>query len=514
MSSELPLPRLQLDSGELHRRFVELQSRLVPLWSSIREMTSDEQTIVVVPSLTVDFPLEGSLLQAYEERFLFLLLLLRQPNARVVFVTSQEVKPSVIEYYVGLLPGVIASQARERVFFVSPHDGSAEALTIKLLKRPNLLERISNLIPSRERAHIVPFITTEYEQELALRLGIPIYGADPIHRGYGLKSGCRKLFTECKVSHPMGYEDLRTRIDLSRALLDLKKSRPECLAAIVKHDDGVSGAGNAEIDLRLIEVGNLHSADTAIDAMILEDKNSTLEQYLEKLEAGGILEERIMGDEVRSPSAQLRITPLGEVQLISTHDQLLAGPSGQKFLGCLFPADPKYSRTIAEESLRVGERLAMDNVLGRFAIDYVVCRKGNEWETYAIELNLRKGGTTHPFLTLQFLTDGNYDPELGQFLTVNGEPKCFVASDNVENDEYRALSVHDVFDLAMQHGLHFDQARQTGVVFHMLSAIGDYGRLGLTAVAPTLGEAEALYKRTVRVIDEEAAKALKPRPLP
>ena len=33
----------------------------------------------------------------------------------------------------------------------------------------------------------------------------------------------------------------------------------------------------------------------------------------------------------------------------------------------------------------------------------------------AIEINLRKGGTTHPFLTLQFLTDGTYDPEAAVF---------------------------------------------------------------------------------------------------
>ena len=28
------------------------------------------------------------------------------------------------------------------------------------------------------------------------------------------------------------------------------------------------------------------------------------------------------------------------------------------------------------------------------------------WQHNAIEINLRKGGTTHPLLTLQFLTDG------------------------------------------------------------------------------------------------------------
>ena len=53
-------------------------------------------------------------------------------------------------------------------------------------------------------------------------------------------------------------------------------------------------------------------------------------------------------------------------------------------------------------------------MLGRFAVDFVVVEDADgEWTAYAIELNLRKGGTTHPFLTLQFLTDGHYDGETG-----------------------------------------------------------------------------------------------------
>ena len=49
-------------------------------------------------------------------------------------------------------------------------------------------------------------------------------------------------------------------------------------------------------------------------------------------------------------------------------------------------------------------------MIGRFAVDFVTVQDdGGSWTAYAIELNLRKGGTTHPFLTLQFLTDGQYD---------------------------------------------------------------------------------------------------------
>jgi hypothetical protein len=221
------------------------------------------------------------------------------------------------------------------------------------------------------------------------------------------------------------------------------------------------------------------------------------------------VEELIAGREFRSPSAQLRVTPLGEVEPLSTHDQMLGGPSGQAYLGCRFPASPEYATTIMAEAMKVGRRLAREGVIGRFALDFVAVRNDRDaWEVYAIEINLRKGGTTHPFLTLQFLTDGKYDAEAGVFRTPQGAVKCFVASDHVHAPRYRAFTHEDLFDIVARHGLHFDQSRQTGVVFHMVNGVGEQGALGLTAVADTRAEADALYEKTVAVLDEEADRAL------
>ena len=155
----------------------------------------------------------------------------------------------------------------------------------------------------------------------------------------------------------------------------------------------------------------------------------TYEAFCERLERlGGVVEEWIAGEEFRSPSVQLRVTPLGVVELLSTHDQLLGGTGGQSYLGCRFPADPAYAPMISREAKKVGTRLAKEGVLGRFAIDFVVVRSNKgAWQPYAIEVNLRKGGTTHPFLTLQFLTDGTYDPDRAVFLTPGGHEKHFVA---------------------------------------------------------------------------------------
>ena len=41
-----------------------------------------------------------------------------------------------------------------------------------------------------------------------------------------------------------------------------------------------------------------------------------------------------------------------------------------------------------------------------------------------------------------------------------------------------------------------------------ISSVADRGRFGLTAIADTAEEADALYKRTVQIFDDEARKAL------
>jgi hypothetical protein len=495
-------------TADSQAEFDRLQKKLVPLWKSIERFNQDPQTIVVVPSMSIDAIGSGAVMQAYEERFLFLLLLLRQPRARLIYVTSQTILPSIIDYYLDLLPGVIPSHARQRLFLLSPLDGSVRPLSDKLLARPRLIERIRSLIMDPDRAHLVPFNTTNREKELALRLGIPMYGADPKFFPLGTKSGCRKIFMEENVPHPLGHENLGSKEDLIGAIAQMRARKPSLKQVMVKLNEGVSGEGNAVVDLTGLPVPGdskeVAMLEERLRAMQFELGGVTYDSYMKNLEERkAVVEERIMGEEFRSPSVQLRVTPLGAVDLLSTHDQLLGGPSGQSYLGCVFPADTGYAALITREAAKVGRRLANEGVIGRFALDFVVVRSNGKWEPYAIEINLRKGGTTHPFLTLQFLTDGTYDPNTGIFTAPNGQQKFFVASDHVESPRYRTLTPDDLFDIVVRHNLHFNQTRQTGVVFHMMSALGELGRTGLTAVGNSHKDAKATYDRAIAVLDEE-----------
>ena len=509
-------PRLSdLSERERGARFVRLQERLVPVWDAMR-LNRPGESIVVLPSVTPDATQGGAVVQSLEERFLFLLFLLRQPRLQVIYLTGRPVSEAIVEYYLGLLPGVIPRQARRRLHMVATHDGTTRALAEKLLERPRVLEQVRELIPDPALCHLVPYSTSALERDVALSLGIPLYGADPDLLPFGTKTGCRRLFADAGVAHPLGHEDLHDADGVVESLATMRAAKPTIANAIVKLNDGVAGRGNAVVDLR--DLPPPGAADEPaelrrrVEAMAFEHRDVVLGTYLAQLgRDGGIVEERVGGTEVRSPSVQLRITPFGEVELLSTHDQLLGGPSGQSYLGCRFPADFGYSQMISREAEKIASTLAREGVLGRFAVDFVVVRdRDGSWSPYAIELNLRKGGTTHPFLTLQFLTDGRYDPTTALFTAPNGREKHLVATDHLESELLRGLTVDDLFDVAVRNRLHFDQARQSGVVFHMMSAVTELGQVGLTAVGDTPDQADSLYRRAERVLLEEAGPPPEP----
>ncbi|MET0561736.1 MAG: peptide ligase PGM1-related protein [Gaiellaceae bacterium] len=481
--------------------FAELQAQFRSIWPSVtlRSIGDLDRTMVVVHSISFDVPDHLiPVFPAYEERFLCLVLsLLRGPKSRVIYVTSQPIHPRVLDYYFSLVPELDTPEARSRFFQVSLVDGRNEPLSRKLVARPGAIDRIRRLIGQPEMAVIVPFCMTADEVELAEQLQLPIYGCDPALGWLGSKTGSRGVFADEDVRHPTGL-DVRDSDDLPAALAELRGRSPAARHAVLKLDQGVSGLGNALLDVAAA-VRDLRAA------IELEDEEIDLEQYLSVLdEQGGIVEERIEGDDFRSPSVQLRMSPSGQVDIMSTHDQVLGGAHAQTYFGCHFPADPEYASLIAAEALKVGRRLAREGVLGRAAVDFATVRREGAWESYALEINLRCGGTTHPLFALTSLTDGVYDPLAGEWRTRLGDLKYYAATDHLDSPAYQSLTPDDLLDVVERKGLGWDGEREVGVVLHMVSAIAVAGRIGLTAIGDTLDEARQRYYGVKAAVDVAA----------
>src|SRR5262245_28629087 len=276
-----------LSEEQRSERFAELQRRLVSIWKAFRSGREGE-SIVAVPSRTVDkWDERAAESQAYEERLLFLLLLLRQPRLRVIYVTSLPISEGIIDYYLGLLAGVIPAHAKSRLSLVSTGDGSARPLSAKLLERPRVIERIRSLIPDPELCHLVPYTTSLLERDLALLLGVPMYGADPRLLSFGTKTGCRRLFAEEGVSHPFGREELDSLEGVIDSLIELRATKPTVDEALVKLNEGVSGEGNALVDLRGLpspgSSGEREQLERRIREMQFEVEHLEFDAYVEKL---------------------------------------------------------------------------------------------------------------------------------------------------------------------------------------------------------------------------------------
>lgn len=494
--------------------FDALQARLPDLFRRVTGDRRTPQTVVVVPSLSLD-PEELAKVTGvhhYEERMLYMLMLLRRPRTRVIFVTSQQIDPTVVDYFLHLLTGVPSSHARERLHLFHCSDASKLPLSAKILARPRLLDRIRAALGPTEDAHLVCFNSSVLERSLAVQLGIPLYANDPQLYHLGTKSGCREVFREAGVLLPDGFENLRDGDDIADSLAALKARHPDMRRAVVKLNDGFSGEGNGLFYFDGCDVSGEAAIRTWVRERLptirFEAPGESWDRYHAKYrEMGGVVEQFVEGTVKRSPSTQNRVNALGQAMAISTHDQVLGGPSGQVFLGCLFPADDEYRQEIQEAGLRIARVLASRGVIGRFATDFVSVKEDGVWKHYAIEVNLRKGGTTHPFLTLRFLTDGTYDAETGLFYSQSGRPKFYYGSDSVQSDQYKGFGPTDLVDVAVMNELHFHASTERGVVFHLIGALSEFGKLGMVCIGDNRQQAEFLYRKTRSVLDQATRRS-------
>lgn len=485
------------------------------LWQSIDIFDQDNYDILVIPSFSVDQQVGDKVagFLHYEERLLFSLIRLRNPLTRVIYITALPLCPIVIDYYLQLLPGIPFSHARDRLLLISTYDGSLKPLTQKILNRPRLVEKIRRALRPN-RSYMVCYNSTDLEQQLSLKLGIPLLAASPEVLKWGSKSGSRRIFAEAGIPHPDGSYTVTNVTDLIQELWQLWQRQPNIQRIVVKLNEGFSGEGNAILDLRPIqdyaprntnEVTSKAALRQQLEIMSFQGAGETWGTFAARIpELGAIVEAFIEGAVKRSPSVQGYIRPSGEVEIISTHDQILGGVDGQVYEGCYFPADVDYRIEIQEMGLQVGEVLAAKGAIERYGVDFIAVQdpETKQWDLQAIEINLRKGGTTHPFMTLRLLTNGSFDYDTGNYLSQQNQEKYYIATDNLQKAQYQGLLPNDLMDIIAQERLHFDSSSLTGTVFHLMGALSEFGKLGLTSIGNSLEEAQEIYDRVEAVLDQ------------
>ncbi|WP_327108931.1 peptide ligase PGM1-related protein [Nonomuraea glycinis] len=440
-----------------------------------------EGTLVVVPSLSLPQDelrrITGA--RCYEERLLFLLLTLRRPEVKVVYLTSAPIDPEIVDYYLGFLPD--PEEAAKRLELISLDEPNLQPLTRTLLSSPDVLDRLRSAIEGD--AWLVPFVLSELEEQLASSLNVPLYGPATTLAYYGSKSGSREVGTAAGVPMARGFGGLHTLTEIEDAIESVPGER-----VIVKLNDGYSGLGN-------VILAKSDRSRTSFTAA-----GETWASFTEKaLERGAVVEEYIEHRPLFYPSALARITPGGQHEVLATHDQVLGGANGDVFQGCTFPAAEEYRAEVGASADRIAEVLASKGVVGLFGMDFFAMKTDAGYAALLCEINLRIGGTTHPYGATLLTTGADYDPGTG-LLMADGRPKHYTATDNCAASCLRGRTPGEVVRAAERLGLGFDQETRTGNVFHLLGALPEHGKLGFTSIGDSRDQANELHARTRRVL--------------
>eukprot|EP00814_Leptocylindrus_danicus_P022029 CAMPEP_0116047256 /NCGR_PEP_ID=MMETSP0321-20121206/28762_1 /TAXON_ID=163516 /ORGANISM="Leptocylindrus danicus var. danicus, Strain B650" /LENGTH=269 /DNA_ID=CAMNT_0003529059 /DNA_START=575 /DNA_END=1384 /DNA_ORIENTATION=- len=222
---------------------------------------------------------------------------------------------------------------------------------------------------------------------------------------------------------------------------------------------------------------------------------------------GCIGEALLEGDSLQSPSVQGVISQDDDgrpvVRILSTHEQVL---NGQTYYGCIFPARSGYRKKLIEYGLRVGAELAKNGGEGYFSVDFIARKLHcKAWDLKAVEINLRKGGTTHPYVLLELLCKGKTDEE-GVFHSENGEPKYYVATDGCLIPALQKVR-KDALLHALLSGKHalaeeikWNMEKKKGAVFHLFRFVDLKNMVGFTCIGSTREEAEEINRKTIHFL--------------
>jgi hypothetical protein len=448
-------------------------------------------TVVVLPSYSVAPSLlseyRGRLLALEHRHLLHMLRLARVPGARMLFVTSQAPGSEVLRYYLSLVPEDQSDDVARRLAVVDLAEAAPRSVSVSLLERPDTLARIRRLA-CRGRALIEPWNVTSAEAAVSRRLGMPLNGTPPRLWPIGFKSNGSRLLSRAGVPLPLGVEHVRSTDEVLTAVEWIRRRRPYAPGVVIKSDNSGAAVGNRVLMFtELPRPAMLKAAVEAWEPWFLAD-----------LSRGAVVEELLCGDDVAAPSVQLDIAPGGRVEVLATHEQVLGGPNGQVFAGCRFPANASYAADLARYADSIGVLLARRGALGRMSVDFVATRASTgPWQLLALEINLRKGGTTHPFSLLQNLTEGQYDTDTAVWRVADGSRRCYRSTDNLAEASLTGRTAGRVIDALSAAGLHFDRGTGTGVVLHSLCALETGAQPGLTAIGDSPEHADGLYRSAV-----------------
>lgn len=505
-------------------RFKILQKILKKNGKILNSRYRGERTFVVVPGINHTKHVDLSRIKGLpftEERMFFFLFLLKYSNTKIVYVTSRGFNTELFKYYVGLVSDSEEDLEKnlKQLVHIEVNDARDDiSLVQNVLESPKIITKIKKAITDPNKAVLRCYNATEMERRLAVKLGIPLFGSEQKFDFIGSKSGGRKVFKLAKTNVIPGFEDLKNISELVVSVAKLAKKHPSYKKMVVKCNYAASGKGNAILKISdFFEDLNIDRVKTPTETVIkllkknlkdyfsFQKEDDTAESYFNKFNrSGGIVELFIPGAVKYSPSTQVVINTNKKATITSTHEQVLGGPDGQLYMGCKFPAVPSHRKLIIKEGEKIASLLSKKGIIGNFAIDYVVVYDKNHKNpiVWPIEINLRKGGTTHPFRSAFFLTGARYNPNTGNLMC--GKTQIhYVAMEIIQSEKYMKLKPMDLINLVEESKIGFNFNTKKGALIYSPGTLSELGKFSALCIGHSDEEAEKIYKKLIKLVNSK-----------
>ena len=149
----------------------------------------------------------------------------------------------------------------------------------------------------------------------------------------------------------------------------------------------------------------------------------------------------------------------------------------------MFPADPAYAQTISRYATAAAERLVALKVTGPIRVRLRRRSSGGRQLVGARDRTKPTQGRHHPPVPDTAVPDRR--PIRPGHRVVHDVDRRRAAPRGYRPSRVGSIEGADGLGPVRRHRssrLHFHQARQTGIVFHMISSLTEHGRVGLTAV--------------------------------
>ncbi|AEA60139.1 peptide ligase PGM1-related protein [Burkholderia gladioli] len=449
-----------------------------------------DRTIVFIPSISFDGLTKKYLigLNCFEERNLYYLACLSNPNTRFIAVLSSTVEDAFIDYcvdHVSHIGWIDSTSLRDRFEIVRVPTVGDEHLSHALLRQPVVLESLRQRIRRAANPIIDFWLVSPEEIRLAAALNCPYYGLPEFALQFDNKSNARALFREIGLRVPEGEEHIDSPSEAWRALKRLIE-RTSASEYLIKLNCEEAGKGIAIVDRESIP-----QPFEKFASLIKVPKDIPVDEFLNALCRQGATVEAFIAAPIKAcPSVKMEVLADGSVRNLATHDQAL---NGLAYSGSRFPADESYRSELIRIGYQVAEVAGQRGARGIVSVDFLATKNSSAepWTLWGMEINARKGATTHPYYWTRWLTGSDYSVDTGKLTCAAGET-VYCASEFFSDPRLHLVPPSLILSDLKESGLDYNHQTRSGVFVHMLSSVRRFSKVGATVIARDSNEVDRL----------------------